>query len=113
VWQVALWCFLIGVGLGLVASPTLVAMQSAVGWADRGVVTGAAMFSRTLGSAIGVAVCGALANASLVVGASSATIASATHDVFAAVAVVGILMIGAVMAMPPGRHIDHPDDLDR
>ena len=110
VWQVALWCFLIGVGLGLVASPTLVAMQSAVGWADRGVVTGAAMFSRTLGSAIGVAVCGALANASLVAGASPATIASATHDVFVAVTVVGILMIGAVMAMPPGRHTDHPDD---
>jgi EmrB/QacA subfamily drug resistance transporter len=100
VWQVALWCFFIGVGLGLVSSPTLVAMQSSVGWADRGVVTGASMFSRTLGSAIGVAVCGALANASLAAGASSATIASATHDVFVALAVVAVLMIGAVAAMP-------------
>jgi EmrB/QacA subfamily drug resistance transporter len=100
VWEVALWCFLIGVGLGLIASPTLVAMQSSVGWTARGVVTGASMFSRTLGSAIGVAVCGALANASLVAGASATTIATATHDVFVALSVVAVLMIGAVVAMP-------------
>jgi EmrB/QacA subfamily drug resistance transporter len=100
VWQVALWCFLIGIGLGLISSPTVVAMQSSVGWAERGVVTGSSMFSRTVGSAIGVAVCGALANASLAAGASSATIASGTHDVFVAVAVVAVLMIGAVAAMP-------------
>jgi EmrB/QacA subfamily drug resistance transporter len=100
VWEVAAWCFLIGVGMGLVSSPTLVAMQSSVGWETRGVVTGASMFSRTIGSAIGVAVCGALANASLVAGASPATIAQATHDVFVALAVVAVLMVGAVVAMP-------------
>jgi EmrB/QacA subfamily drug resistance transporter len=112
VWQVALWCFLIGIGLGLVSSPTLVAMQSSVGWADRGVVTGASMFSRTIGSAIGVAVCGALANASLAAGASSATIARATHDVFVALAVIAMLMIGAVAAMPAAvrQPADEPVD---
>ena len=100
VWQVALCCFVVGVGLGLVSSPTVVAMQSSVGWERRGVVTGASMFSRAIGSALGVAVCGALANASLVAGASPETISAATHDVFVALSVVAVLMIGAVVAMP-------------
>ena len=40
VWQVAVCCFVVGLGMGLVASPTLIAAQSSVGWAERGVVTG-------------------------------------------------------------------------
>jgi EmrB/QacA subfamily drug resistance transporter len=59
-WAVAGVCFLAGVGLGLVASPTIVAVQSLVGWEERGLVTGTAMFSRSLGSAVGVAGFGAL-----------------------------------------------------
>ncbi len=65
VWQVAGTCFVIGVGLGLIASPTLVAMQSVVGWERRGVVTGINMFGRSLGSAVGAAVFGAIANGTL------------------------------------------------
>jgi hypothetical protein len=42
-----------------------VAAQSVVGWAQRGVVTGTNMFSRSLGSAVGAAVFGAIANATL------------------------------------------------
>ncbi|WP_285487282.1 MDR family MFS transporter [Amycolatopsis taiwanensis] len=57
--------FVIGVGLGLSASPTLVAAQSVVGWEQRGVVTGANMFSRSLGSAFGAALFGAIANGTL------------------------------------------------
>jgi EmrB/QacA subfamily drug resistance transporter len=63
---VASSCFVLGVGMGLVASPTVVAMQSVVGWARRGVVTGAAMFARSTGSAVGAALFGAVANAGLV-----------------------------------------------
>jgi EmrB/QacA subfamily drug resistance transporter len=65
VWQVAAACFVIGVGLGLSSSPTVVAVQSVVGWDRRGVVTGTNMFSRSLGSAVGAAVFGALANAAI------------------------------------------------
>jgi EmrB/QacA subfamily drug resistance transporter len=65
VWQVAAACFLVGAGLGLTNSPTVVAVQSVVGWARRGVVTGTNMFSRSLGSAVGAAVLGAVANATL------------------------------------------------
>jgi EmrB/QacA subfamily drug resistance transporter len=65
VWEVAGACFVVGVGLGLMASPILVAAQSVVGWEQRGVVTGINMFSRSLGSAVGAAVFGAIANATL------------------------------------------------
>jgi EmrB/QacA subfamily drug resistance transporter len=65
VWQVGAACFVVGAGLGLVNSPTVVAVQSVVGWDRRGVVTGTNMFSRSLGSAVGAAVFGAIANATL------------------------------------------------
>jgi MFS family permease len=65
VWQVGGAAFVVGVGLGLTASPTLVAAQSVVGWERRGVVTGTNMFARSMGSAVGAAVFGAIANAAL------------------------------------------------
>jgi EmrB/QacA subfamily drug resistance transporter len=65
VWSVAGACFVLGLGMGLVSSPTLVAVQSVVGWDRRGVVTGTNLFCRSLGSAVGVAVLGAIANATL------------------------------------------------
>ena len=51
--------------MGLTASPTLVAVQSVVGWDRRGVVTGTNMFFRSMGSAIGAALFGAIANVTL------------------------------------------------
>jgi EmrB/QacA subfamily drug resistance transporter len=65
VWQVGGTMFVVGTGLGLMASPTLVAAQSVVGWDRRGVVTGTNMFARSMGSAVGAAVMGAIANATL------------------------------------------------
>jgi MFS family permease len=65
VWAAAGAAFVVGVGLGLTASPTMVAVQSVVGWERRGMVTGTNMFSRSLGSAVGAAVFGAIANATL------------------------------------------------
>ena len=53
---------LIGGGMGLLAVPTLIAAQSSVDWNERGVVTGNNMFARSLGSAVGVAIFGAIAN---------------------------------------------------
>lgn len=65
VWRVGGACFVVGVGMGFTASPTLVAVQSVVGWDRRGVVTGTNMFCRSMGSAIGAALFGAIANATL------------------------------------------------
>jgi EmrB/QacA subfamily drug resistance transporter len=110
VWEVALTCFVIGLGMGLVASPTLVAAQSSVDWASRGVVTGTSMFARSMGSAVGIAVFGAIANAALGAhvgghGSSSAAVPAAVlepalHQVFVAAAVVALLMLAAVAIMP-------------
>jgi Na+/melibiose symporter-like transporter len=58
-------CFVIGLGFGLCSAPTIVAVQSVVDWQRRGVVTGTNMFCRNLGSAVGVAVFGAIANSTL------------------------------------------------
>ena len=57
--------FVIGVGFGLSSAPTIVAVQSVVDWRRRGVVTGTNLFCRNLGSAVGVAVFGAIVNATL------------------------------------------------
>jgi EmrB/QacA subfamily drug resistance transporter len=54
--------FVIGLGFGLCSAPTVVAVQSVVDWQRRGVVTATNLFCRNLGSAVGVAVFGAIAN---------------------------------------------------
>jgi EmrB/QacA subfamily drug resistance transporter len=111
VWQVASTCFVIGLGLGLVASPTLIAAQSAVDWERRGVVTGTNVFARSMGSAIGIAVFGAIANASLsrgIGGRISSTTSAipvsvlepALHKVFLATGVIALLLAAAVLIMP-------------
>ncbi|MEO8847255.1 MAG: MFS transporter, partial [Casimicrobiaceae bacterium] len=61
-WVVAADQFLLGSGFGLLSTPLLVGVQSTVGWRQRGVVTGANIFSRYLGQSIGAAVFGALFN---------------------------------------------------
>ncbi len=106
VWQVAVACFVVGTGLGLVASPTLIAAQASVGWSERGVVTGTNMFARSIGSAVGVAVFGAIANATLHHSELAGhDIAQATHHVFLAVGVLAIGMLAAIAFMP--RHVVH------
>ena len=100
VWQVGVICFIVGAGMGLTASPTLILAQATVEWQDRGVVTGNNMFSRSVGSAVGVAVFGAIANATLRSNMDSAAIARSSHHVFIAVAVVSVLMGLAVAAIP-------------
>lgn len=61
----AFFSFLTGVGLGLGSTSVVVLIQSIVPWNRRGVVTGANMFTRQLGSTLGVAVYGSLVNATL------------------------------------------------
>ncbi len=64
-WVVALASLLMGCGIGLPAISLLVGVQSVVGWERRGVITGTALFTRMLGSAIGAAVFGSIANSTL------------------------------------------------
>jgi EmrB/QacA subfamily drug resistance transporter len=62
---VTVLCFVAGAGFGLSATPTMVAAQASVPWNERGVVTGNNQFARAVGSAVGIAVFGAVANAAL------------------------------------------------
>ena len=111
IWQVAATCFVVGLGMGLTASPTLIAAQASVGWQDRGVVTGTNMFGRSMGSALGIAVFGAIANTALsssTGGGLSSTASGipaeildhALHRVFVAAAVVAVVLLVAVALMP-------------
>ncbi|MEV0796419.1 MDR family MFS transporter [Kribbella sp. NPDC050281] len=103
-------CFVIGIGLGFSASPSVVAAQSSVEWQTRGVVTGANMFARSVGSAIGVAAFGAVANGVVAarLGDDHAdletlpgdVLAPAIHDVYYGAAGAAVLLVAAVLFMP-------------
>ncbi|WP_280465772.1 MDR family MFS transporter [Nocardia brasiliensis] len=106
-WQVAASCFLIGAGLGLVAAPTLIAAQASAEWSERGVVTSANMFARSIGSAVGVAVFGAIVNARIgdTDHPEPATLSSAVHLVFVTVTVMAVVMLLASACMPARKSV--------
>ncbi len=101
---VAVLCFVTGCGLGLLALPSLIAAQSSVDWGERGVVSGAHMFARSLGSAVGVAVFGAIANTFFGEGdvhsLGAQTVQAGTAAVFSGVLAVAVFGAVAVAAMP-------------
>ncbi|WP_433294777.1 MDR family MFS transporter [Actinoplanes sp. CA-030573] len=92
---VAGFCLVVGLGMGLTASPTLIAAQSSVGWSERGVVTASNIFLRSLGSAVGVAIFGAIANATVGAGGvNAASLTVAVHRI-----VIGIVLVAAVLVL--------------
>jgi EmrB/QacA subfamily drug resistance transporter len=104
---VAIACFLVGLGLGLVATPSLIAAQASVPWNERGVVTGTNLFARSIGSAVGVAIFGAIANgiigregAQPAVGVAPEQIIDASAAVFAATLVAALATAALAAAMP-------------
>jgi EmrB/QacA subfamily drug resistance transporter len=64
-WRVAVATVVTGIGLGFSSTGIIVGIQSVVGWSRRGVVTGTNLFMRSIGSAVGVAVLGSIANTTL------------------------------------------------
>ena len=107
VWVVGLFCFVIGAGMGLTAVPTLIAAQSSAAHNERGAVTGTNMFARSMGSAIGVAVFGAVVNAHVRLNAAGvpegAGLMTAMHLVFVSLAVVALVLLVSVLFMPAHR----------
>ena len=103
---VAVSCFVMGLGMGLVAAPSLIAAQASVEWHDRGVVTGTNMFGRSIGSAVGVAIFGAVANHVIGQGGGPGSPQAVTDGgaaVFAAVVVAVALTGLAALFMPSVR----------
>jgi EmrB/QacA subfamily drug resistance transporter len=109
VFQVGATVFVLGLGMGFAAAPTLIAAQSAARWQQRGVVTGTNMFFRSAGSAVGIAIFGAIVNATL--GRSAVetdrvapdALTTAVQHVFLGTAVVAVAMLAAVLLMPRDR----------
>ncbi|MFC9998740.1 MDR family MFS transporter [Nocardia sp. NPDC127526] len=103
--QVAIGCFIVGAGMGMVASPTLIAAQSSVDWSERGVVTSTNMFARSIGSAVGVAIFGALVNSRVggVDHPAPEDLAPAVHLVFLGVAAAAVVMVVAAAMMPRAK----------
>ncbi|MGI5126910.1 MDR family MFS transporter [Pseudonocardia sp. CA-107938] len=112
---VAAFCLVIGLGMGLTVSPTVVATQASVGWTERGVVTANNLFLRSMGSALGVAVFGAIANATVGTHVSDAP-GAAVDPALLAVAVarisIGLVILAAVMVLAatriPARVVEPP-----
>jgi MFS family permease len=101
---VAVTCFVTGMGMGLVATPSLIAAQASVEWQERGVATGTNMFARSIGSAVGAAVLGAVANGVIAASGRPETDPVAATDagaaVFVAVLVAALLTVVAGLLMP-------------
>ena len=112
---VAIPCFVMGFGFGFVAAPSVIAAQSAVDWQSRGVTTGVTMFSRSVGSALGVAFFGALVNARLAGSdgtdlerLSPSVLAPAIELTFAGTAVLAVLLLVTSALMPNRIDAEHP-----
>jgi EmrB/QacA subfamily drug resistance transporter len=111
-------CFVMGLGFGLVASPAIIAAQSAVSWQQRGVATGSTMFSRSVGSAVGVAAFGAIVNQVIASKVGSVVpdlehltpgvLEPAIHAVFVACVVVAVALLGVGLLMP--RRVTSPEE---
>ena len=110
--------FVMGLGFGFVASPAIVAAQSSVGRDRRGVATSATLFARSVGSAVGVAAFGALANAVVTerLGRQPADLESlppgvldpAIEAVFLASFIVAVVLVATAALMP--RRVDEVAD---
>ncbi|MDQ0727732.1 MFS transporter [Microbacterium sp. W4I20] len=112
---VAAVAFLFGFGLGWSAAPTLIAAQASVGWGERGAVTGMNAFARSAGSAVGVAVFGAISNSVIAQGRGPDdpdTIIAASVWVFVAVAVTAVLTLLAAAFMPKDSVPERSGEVD-
>jgi MFS family permease len=116
--HVAVPCFVMGFGFGFAVAPSVIAAQSAVPWQSRGVTTGATMFARTVGSAVGVGVFGALVNAGVSDRLGHATqdlehldpsvLEPAIHTTFVGSAIIAVALVGVSLLMP--RRVEHHQD---
>jgi EmrB/QacA subfamily drug resistance transporter len=117
-WWVAVPCFVMGFGFGFSAAPAVILAQSAVDWQSRGVTTGATMFARSMGSALGVAVFGALVNSEIAsrIGHSTsdlehlspAVLEPSIHTTFVWSVFVAVALVGVSLLMP--KRVDSPAD---
>ena len=127
VW-VNIGALLIGIGMGFCNTTFLVAVQTSVGWSERGAATSSMLFMRTIGQALGAGIAGAILNFSLARTAPTAgetlnqllspslrasldpqtidplshAIASSLHEVYVIAGVLAALTLALVAMLPAG-----------
>jgi hypothetical protein len=90
--------------------------QSSVAWGQRGVATATNMFSRSVGSAVGVAVFGAMVNAVVGSEPTAPLLATGVHRVFVGILAIAVAMGVLELFMPvrvptrdrPHKHTNQP-----
>lgn len=101
-WAIGTAMFVFGLGMGLANTAIVIGVQASVGWEQRGVVTAATMFARTMGGALGVGGLGGLLAARLGERVDPDTVQSLLdpHQREAALAVPGVVE-GLATALGP------------
>jgi hypothetical protein len=67
-WWIMASMLVMGLGMGFAMTSFLVAVQSSVGWGERGIATASVSFFRSIGGAVGVAALGGMMNGELMRG---------------------------------------------
>jgi EmrB/QacA subfamily drug resistance transporter len=125
---------LVGIGMGFCNQTFLVAVQSSVGWSERGIATASILFQRTIGMSLGAAIGGAILNFGVaryapeagdtldrlleqgrrsglganVIAQLSEAIANALHDVYIVAGLFGLLSLAAALLVPARLSPVHP-----
>jgi hypothetical protein len=125
---------LVGIGMGFCNQTFLVAVQSSVGWNERGIATASILFLRTIGMALGAAIGGAILNFGVaryapeagdtldrlleqgrrlglganVIAQLSEAIANALHDVYIVAGLFGLLSLATALLVPAHLSPVHP-----
>jgi EmrB/QacA subfamily drug resistance transporter len=124
--HLAVAAVLVGLGMGFCNQTFLVAIQSSVGWHERGIATASTLFSRTIGQSLGAGLGGAILNfgvADLVADSDQAlnrllepsrrasiaadalprlieAIAGSLHTIYIIAAVLAVLALAATLLIP-------------
>ncbi|MBP2118359.1 MDR family MFS transporter [Cohnella lubricantis] len=98
---------LIGFGMGFIATPTTVIVQSSVGWELRGVATSTISLVRSFGQTVGVAVFGTIYN-HYAVGENPppSAMASGMHGIFVLMIAIALAHVFSVLFLPSNRRAD-------
>lgn len=95
----------IGLGMGFVATPSTVVVQSVVGWEKRGIVNASSMLLRAMGQTIGIAVFGTIYNQHVTSLGSKSELAAGMHAVFLLMCAIAIANLLAVQLLPKHREV--------
>ncbi|MFD1452563.1 MDR family MFS transporter [Oceanobacillus sojae] len=96
---------LIGLGMGFVATPSTVVVQTVVGWEKRGVANASSMLARALGQTVGIAVFGTIYNQYVTIIGSKTKLTAGMHAVFLLMLGIAIANLLAVSFLPKHRQV--------